>query len=104
MSEASPKPLRRRLAPSAAKARAIARPIPVVEPVTTAVLDFRIISRASWYNDDRWSECQRRKAESDFRPQGCRRQKNCGGRTFGSVIAQAPCWIWGAAVVEIAKY
>src|SRR5512140_757887 len=38
ISALSPKPLSMRLAPSAASARAVASPIPEVEPVTSAVL------------------------------------------------------------------
>src|SRR5450830_503162 len=40
MAAASPKPLSMMLAPSCASARAMARPIPEVEPVTSAVLPF----------------------------------------------------------------
>ena len=40
MAAASPKPLSMMLAPSAASARAVASPIPEVEPVTSAVLPF----------------------------------------------------------------
>src|SRR5512135_1253968 len=43
MSAASPKPLMRTLAPSLASARAMPRPMPLVEPVTTAPFDFRIM-------------------------------------------------------------
>ncbi len=38
MSAGAPMPLRTILAPAAAKARAYASPMPLVEPVTTAVL------------------------------------------------------------------
>ena len=43
ISPASPKPLRTTLAPSLAMARAMARPMPLVEPVTTADLERSII-------------------------------------------------------------
>src|SRR4051794_22806197 len=45
MAVASPKPLMTILAPWAAMARAMARPMPLVEPVTRAVLDFRDMGR-----------------------------------------------------------
>jgi hypothetical protein len=41
-SAGAPIPLRSMLAPALAKARAHARPMPLVEPVTSAVLPFRI--------------------------------------------------------------
>src|ERR1035438_6958391 len=40
MAAASPKPLIMMLQPASASARAVARPIPEVEPVTSAVLPF----------------------------------------------------------------
>src|SRR5258708_30737030 len=40
---ASPKPLMTTLAPSLAKARAIARPMPLVEPVTMALRAFKVM-------------------------------------------------------------
>jgi hypothetical protein len=43
ISAASPKPLRRTFAPCPARARAIASPIPLVEPVTRAALDWSIM-------------------------------------------------------------
>src|SRR5579859_1728181 len=43
ISAASPKPLMRTLAPSLASARAMPRPMPLVEPVTTAPFDFKIM-------------------------------------------------------------
>src|SRR5688572_22092638 len=43
ISAASPKPLRRMSAPSPARARAIPRPMPEVDPVTTATFPFSAI-------------------------------------------------------------
>src|SRR6478672_255403 len=48
MSPASPKPLIISLAPSAAKALAIERPMPEVEPVTNATLPLRNICDSPW--------------------------------------------------------
>src|SRR4051794_6694123 len=49
MSVGSPKPLIISCAPSAANARAIARPMPDVEPVTRAVFPLRIMAAAMAY-------------------------------------------------------
>jgi hypothetical protein len=43
ISAASPKPLMRTFAPSLAKAFAVASPIPLVDPVTTADFERRLI-------------------------------------------------------------
>src|SRR5262249_2784107 len=48
ISAAAPKPLIMTLAPSWARARAMARPIPEVEPVTTAFFPFSMI-RPVWF-------------------------------------------------------
>src|SRR5579862_7675010 len=47
MSSGLPKPLIITLAPWAASALAMARPIPLVDPVTTADLDFRLMAMLS---------------------------------------------------------
>src|SRR3954464_11803872 len=61
MSPGSPKPLRATLAPSAASARAIPRPIPLVEPVTNAVRPrsppLALDTDAPQRGDDNRTEC-----------------------------------------------
>jgi len=55
--EASPKPLRIRLAPASASFSAMPRPIPLVEPVTSAVLPVRFMVSPAWWRPHGAAPC-----------------------------------------------